>query len=1015
MNNDDQNGKPHVEPVCPGKKDKLDLVQVRSDIEKKNGPEFWRSLEELAGSTDFREMMHREFPKGASELVDAVSRRGFFKLMGSSLALAGMTACTKQPFEAIVPYVQQPEGLVLGQPMFYATAFTLGGYGAPLLVTSREFRPIKIEGNDRHPASQGGTDVYAQASILDLYDPDRSQGVSYLGNVSSWGELVNALREPLNAQQAKKGAGLRILSQAFSSPTLADQKQQLLKKFPEAKWHFYEPVNRDNIYAGAQMAFGQAVETTYKLDAADVIVSLDADFLYAGFPGTTRYARDFAKRRDPDSGNMSRFYAIESTPTSTGTKADHRLSVKASEIESFATHLGNLSGGLGVQMPTGVAAFLGAVTQDLSAHHGSSAIIPGDHQPPVVHALCHAINAQLGNVGKTVFYSDPVPVFTGNHNDSLRELIGDMKSGKVEMLVILGGNPVYDAPADFEFKDALKNSNTPLRIHLGLHNDETAELCHWHLDEAHYLEAWGDTRAYDGTVSIVQPLIAPLYGGKSALEFVALLAGEGEPTGHELVQGYWKSKHSGADFDMTWRKWLEQGWIDDTASQPKQVSAKTTNFPSSPAATDKNAIEINFRRDPSIYDGRFSNNGWLQELPKPMDKLTWDNPLLMGPAMAARLQVEKMDMVRLELQDGKYLDLPVWVQAGHPDNSVTVYLGYGREKAGRVGNDQGFNTYALRTSDAPWFASTVKQITKRSGHYILASTQGYQTMDTGDTERPVFHVQDLEEYKKEPESDEEKPQDNETLYPPYDYKSQPYAWGMAIDLNACVGCNNCIIACQSENNIPVVGKDQVNRGRHMHWLRVDAYYQGDRNNPKAYFQPVPCMQCENAPCELVCPVGATTHSTEGLNDMIYNRCVGTRYCSNNCPYKVRRFNFFLFQDWDTPQFKMQRNPDVTVRSRGVMEKCTYCVQRITHTRIKAEEATEAGDKQAIVEQLQTACQQSCPANAIIFGNINDPNSLVSKWKAKSRNYGLLDDLNTRPRTTYMSAVTNPNPDLEKSS
>src|SRR4051812_40614835 len=533
----DENKNKHVEPVCPGKKDKLDLVQVRSDIEKKNGPEFWRSLEELAGSADFREMMHREFPKGASELVDAVSRRGFFKLMGSSLALAGMTACTKQPFEAIVPYVQQPEGLVPGQPMFYATAFTLGGYGQPLLVTSREFRPIKIEGNDRHPASQGGTDVYAQASILDLYDPDRSQHVSYLGNVSSWSELVHALEEPLKAQQAKKGAGLRILSQDFSSPTLADQKQQLLKKFPEAKWHFYEPVNRDNAYAGAQMAFGQAVETTYKLDAADVIVSLDADFLYAGFPGMTRYARDFAKRRDPDSGNMSRFYAIESTPTSTGAKADHRLPIRASDfdgvVRAFASFVGvygqnggTLGGNWGEILAKGAA-------QDLLGHPGAGVVIPGEHQSPAIHALAHAINAKLGNVGKTVFYSDPILTYTGSHNDSLKELIEDMKAGKVEMLVILGGNPVYDAPADFEFKDALKSSNTPLRIHLGLHNDETAELCHWHLDEAHYLEAWGDTRAYDGTVSIVQPLIAPLYGGKSTIEFVALLLGQGEPTGHE--------------------------------------------------------------------------------------------------------------------------------------------------------------------------------------------------------------------------------------------------------------------------------------------------------------------------------------------------------------------------------------------------------------------------------------------------------------------------------------------------
>jgi molybdopterin-containing oxidoreductase family iron-sulfur binding subunit len=1016
----DDNNKPQREEVCPGKKDKLDLVQVRSDIEKKNAPEFWRSLEELAGKPEFREMMHREFPKGASELVDSVSRRGFFKLMGSSLALAGMTACTKQPFEAIVPYVKQPENLVPGQPMFFATAFTLGGYATPLLVTSREYRPIKIEGNDRHQASLGGTDVYAQASILNLYDPDRSENVLNLGDITSWSELVRFLQEPLNAQQAKKGAGLRILSQSFSSPILADQKQQLLKRFPEAKWHFYEPVNRDNVYVGAQMAFGQPVETTYKLDAVDVIVSLDADFLYAGFPGMTRYARDFAKRRDPDSGNMSRFYAVESTPTSTGAKADHRLPVKAGNIEQLARDLDTaLRGGVSRVLTGDQQRIFSALVEDLVAHRGSSVVIPGDHQPPVVHALAHALNQQLGNVGKTVFYSDPILSFTGNQNDSLKELIGDMRDGKVEMLVILGGNPAYDAPADFGFKDALKNTNVPLRVHLGLYNDETAELCQWHVNEAHYLEAWGDTRAYDGTVSIVQPLIAPLYNGKSAIEFVALLAGEGEPTGHEVVQNYWKSKHSGADFDMTWRKWLEQGWIDDTASQPKQVSAKGTNFAGSSPASDQNAIEINFRRDPSVYDGRFANNGWLQELPKPMTKVTWDNPLLMGPAMADRMGIKTMDMVRIELQNGKYLDLPVWIQAGHPDYSVTVYVGYGRQRAGRVGNEQGFDTYSLRFSDAPWFANSVKQITNLKQRYILASTQGYQTMDVGDDRRPVVRVNDLEDYKKESEFDEDAPKPNETLYNETEREEvglrEPFAWGMAIDLNSCVGCNNCIIACQSENNIPVVGKEEVNRGRHMHWLRVDAYYQGDRDNPKTHFQPVPCMQCENAPCELVCPVGATVHSTEGLNDMIYNRCVGTRYCSNNCPYKVRRFNFFLFQDWSTPQFKMQRNPDVSVRSRGVMEKCTYCVQRITHARIKTEEATQVEEKNTIIGQLQTACQQSCPANAIIFGNINDPNSQVSKWKAKSRNYGLLDDLNTRPRTTYTGAVTNPNPELERSS
>jgi len=1025
MSDEKQNGKAHREEVCPGKKEelqkngKLDVAAATAEIQKKNGPEFWRSLEELAGKPEFKEMMHREFPKGASEWLDAVSRRGFLKLMGSSLALAGMTACTRQPLEPIVPYVRQPEDLVPGRPMFYATAFTLGGYATPLLVTSREFRPIKVEGNDRHPASQGGTDVYAQASLLDMYDPDRSQNVLYLGDISTWGTMVGALQGPLSAQKTLGGAGIRVLSRNFSSPTLVDQMQQFQKAFPSAKWHFWEPVNRDNVYEGARMAFGQPVETTYDLSKADVIVSLDADFLSSGFPGMTRYARDFAARRDPDSEKMARLYVIESTPSSTGAKADHRLPMQASEVESFAR---SLLGQLNAKpvLPVGASAhqqktfmFADATGTDLTRARGASVIIPGEHQPPAVHALAHAINAALGNIGKTVFYSDPVPAFTGNHNDSLKELVADMRAGKVDLLVILGCNPVYDAPADFDFADALKNTNIPLRVHLGLHNDETAELCHWHVNEAHYLEAWGDTRAYDGTVSIVQPLIAPLYNGKSVLEVTAFLAGQSQANGYEVVQNYWKAKHTGADFDMWWRKSVEQGFLDGKASQTKQLSAKS----GSPAATSSPApgngeIEINFRHDPSIYDGQFANNGWLQECPKPMTKITWDNPLLMSPAMAGRLKIESMDMAKLEL-NGKSIDLPVWIQAGHPDNSVTVFLGYGRRRIGRVGNETGFDVYPFRYSATPWIASG--KVSKTSGHYILASTQGFQSMDTGDGERPLLKTATLGEYKKEAEFDAEKPENNETLYPPYDYKDEPYAWGMAIDLNKCVGCNNCIVACQSENNIAVVGKEQVNRGRHMHWLRVDAYYQGDRENPKAYFQPVPCMQCENAPCELVCPVGATTHSTEGLNDMIYNRCVGTRYCSNNCPYKVRRFNFFLFQDWETPQFKMARNPDVTVRSRGVMEKCTYCVQRISHHRIDAERATTGEEKKTIIDGLQTACQQSCPANAIVFGNINDPNSTVSKWKSKSRNYGLLDDLNTRPRTTYLAEIRNPNPELEKGS
>ena len=549
MNNDEQNGKINAKPeeVCPGKKDKL--VHLQAEIEKKNSPEMWRSLEELAGSAEVRELMHREFPKGASEWIDAVSRRGFLKLMGSSLALAGMTACTRQPLEPIVPYVRQPEGLIPGKPLSYATAFTLSGYATPLLVTSREFRPIKIEGNPDHQASLGGTDVFAQASILDLYDPDRSQNVMYLGDISTWGTFVGQIRGPLNSQKTLQGAGIRILSQAFSSPTLLDQMQQFQRNFPLAKWHVYEPVNRDNVYAGTQMAFGQPVDTIYRLDAADVIVSLDADFLYGGFRGTTRYARDFAKRRDPDSGNMSRFYAIESTPTATGAKADHRLPVKASDIEGLLRSL--VGEGHPLNRAADQFAFMLAVEKELKAHPGTSVVIAGDHQPPVVHALAHALNAQLGNVGKTVFYTDPVLATTASQNDSIKDLVADMRAGKVDLLIILGGNPVYDAPADLGFADALKNSNIPLRVHLGLYDNETAELCHWHISETHYLEQWGDTRAYDGTVSIIQPLIAPLYSGKSAYEFISLLNGQAETPGFELVQNYWKSKHAEALIERT--------------------------------------------------------------------------------------------------------------------------------------------------------------------------------------------------------------------------------------------------------------------------------------------------------------------------------------------------------------------------------------------------------------------------------------------------------------------------------
>jgi molybdopterin-containing oxidoreductase family iron-sulfur binding subunit len=881
-------------------------------------------------------------------------------------------------------------------------------------------RPTKIEGNPEHPASLGAADIFAQASLLDMYDPDRSQTPVYLGETRSWKNFVDQVRTRMAGQRAMDGEGFRLLTGPISSPTLFSQIQALLKMYPKAKWHQYSPLHRDNVLAGSMLAFGQTVETQYRLEGADVILSLDADFLSPSFPGSARYTHDYAARRNPDAA-MNRVYVVESVPSPTGVKAEHRLSLRASEVEGFARGLAASLGLGGASANDKGARFLSAVAADLKAHAGACVVVAGEQQSPEVHALVHAINAHLGNVGKTVVYTETVWANPVDQTASLRELTQDLREKKVDALVIMGVNPVYDAPADLKFADALMNSGAGLRLHHGLHQDETAELCQWHVNAAHSLEAWSDGRAYDGSVCLVQPLIAPLYDGKSAHELIAALMGQSTLTGYEIVRTYWQGQAKSADFETWWRKAVHDGFVAGTAYPAKAVTAKSAVPPAKSSSVDTATLEVSFRGDPAIYDGAFANNGWMQELPKPMSKMTWDNPAWIGPAFAARKGLKSEDMVTLEIA-GRSVQVPVWIQAGHPDNAITVFLGYGRRRAGRVGNGAGFDLYAVRASDAAW--NTTGKITPLAQTYKLASTQGYQTIETSfETSpgvmgtRPVIREGTLEQYKKEPnfaKEMEESYDRNVTLYPNVDY-SDPnynklgYAWGMTVDLGACVGCNACMIACHSENNIPVVGKPQVVVGRHMHWIRVDAYYQGDRENPSANFQPVPCMQCENAPCELVCPVGATVHSTEGLNDMVYNRCIGTRYCSNNCPYKVRRFNFLLYQDWETPQFKMMRNPDVSIRSRGVMEKCTYCVQRITVARIDSERE----ERSVRDGEIQTACQQACPSNAIVFGNVNDPQSKVSKLKAQARNYSMLSELNTRPRTTYLAEVRNPNPELEE--
>jgi MoCo/4Fe-4S cofactor protein with predicted Tat translocation signal len=1002
------------EAVCPSK---LELVQIQDKLARaKSGPQYWRCLEELAQTDGFYEMLHREFPRQASVWPEGTSRRDFMKLMSASLALAGLSACVKQPLEPIVPYVRQPDEIVLGKPLFFASAMPFGGYATPVLVESHEGRPTKVDGNPEHPAGLGGSDVFVQASILDMYDPDRSQTVSYLGQLSTWSGFSGALKGALNSQMAVKGSGLRILSHTIGSPTMASLMDQVQAAYPESKWVQYEPLNRDNVRAGAKLAFGQYVETRYNLEKADVILSLDGDFLSSGFPGFLYYARSFAARRNPDlKERMSRFYAIESTPTNTAGKADHRLPVRASEVEQLARAVAaGLGAGGGASAKPEHQKFVAALVKDLQAHRGAAVVIPGDNQPPAVHALAHAMNQALGADGNTVIYTDPVEAKPQDQTAALKDLVGEMNAGKVDLLLIVGANPVYDAPADFEFAAAM--NKVPLRVQHSLYQDESSELVHWHINATHYLEEWGDGRAFDGTYSIVQPLIAPLYNGKSEYEFIFSLVGSSETAGYDIVRRYWQGKMQGGDFDTQWRKALNDGFVANTALPAKSVSAKSGNVPSANNGGSGDTMEVMFRRDPLIYDGSKANNGWLQETPKPITNLCWDNAVLMSPTTAKKQGLDTGDIIEIDV-NGRKQKGPIWPQPGHPDNSITVFLGYGRTKAGRVGNNVGFDFYQVRTSDAPWMATA--KIAKVGSGFGFAHPQGFQYIDHSDlpkgteplSNRHVIRKATLQDFIKNPDFAHEgieSPAPEMTLY--YNYQYTELKWGMTIDMNSCIGCKTCIVACQAENNIPVVGKEQTMRGRQMQWLRVDVYYEGGTENPSVYYQPVPCQQCENAPCEVVCPVGATVHSTEGLNDMVYNRCVGTRYCSNNCPYKVRRFNFLLFQDFETPQFKMMRNPEVSVRSRGVMEKCTYCVQRISHGRITAEkENRKVRDGEVI-----TACQQACPAGAIVFGDLNDPNSRVAKLKAQQRNYNLLEDLNTRPRTSYMAVVQNPNPELEQS-
>ncbi len=987
--------------VAPGGLINIQTVTAKSiqaAMEKAKGPNYWRSLDELAATEGFQEVLHREFPRQASEWVDDEGRRNFLKLMGASLALAGLTGCTRQPTEYVLPYVNTPENLIPGKPMFYATAFPVQGVANPVLVEAHDFRPTKVEGNPEHPASLGSADVPTQASILGLYDPDRCQTVSYITEPRTYGSFLTVFKGILEKQAVKGGAGIRILTETVTSPTLYSQLQAVLKQYPGAKWYQWDPTGHGRRTGGFQ-AFGQYVNTVYKFDQAEIILSVDSNFLGNG-PGGVRYAKDFAAKRKLHNGKMemSRFYAVETTPTSTNAKADHRLAVKPSQVAPFVRALAAAVSGGSASGDFASNKFFTVLVKDLLAAKGKSVVIAGEDQSPEVHALVHYVNQALGNLGKSVIITESLEQKPTDQMADLKSLVQELNAGQVDLLMILGGNPVYNAPADWNLRGAVQLAK--MRVRLGLYEDETSEVCQWVIPETHPYEAWTDVPAFDGTMTIAQPLIAPLYGGKSAHDLLTAFQEQAQKPAYDVIKANWQAKKGGADFETWWNHVVHDGFIKDSALPAKNPTAKLVPAAASAASS---GIEVVFHSDPYILDGRYSNNGWLQELPRPISRLMWDNAVVMSEKTAKELGVKDEDKVEVSV-NGQTVTGAAWRLAGHPDGVISLALGYGREKAGRAGNGAGINAYRLRMSSAPYFA-TGAGVKKVGGVFKLAAAQHHFQMEG----RNPVHVGSLEEYKKNPKfSDEqgELPGKGMTVLPDT-WHYEGYAWGMAIDLNSCTGCNACVVACQSENNIAVVGKEQAINGREMHWIRIDRYYKGEADNPETYFEPVGCVHCENAPCEVVCPVAATEHDQEGLNNMVYNRCVGTRYCSNNCPYKVRRFNFLLYTDWETESLKLQRNPDVSVRSRGVMEKCTYCVQRINYAKITAEKQ----ERRVQDGEIVTACQATCPSDAIAFGDLNDPKSKVSQWKREKLSFGLLAELNTRPRTTHLAEVRNHHPEL----
>jgi molybdopterin-containing oxidoreductase family iron-sulfur binding subunit len=1049
--------------------------------EPATGLKYWRSLDELAERPEFQRWVQREFPEGASEWSDPVSRRHFVKIMGASFLLAGvgLTGC-RRPVEKILPFGKMPENYIHGVPKYYATAMPTRGGAIPLLVKSHEGRPTKIEGNPEHPDSNGSTDVFAQASILNLYDPDRAQQYKRSGFPITREEAVDFLGQLATRFTANNGQGLAFLMQRSTSPSRERLQGEIAKKLPNARWYVHEPVDGAVDQQAATIAFGKPVKPYYRLDQAKVVLSLDCDFI-GSEENAHLLIRGFAQgRRTERPGDpMNRLYVVEASMTQTGANADHRLRVPSSAlVQAAALFAEKLLGPQGADLLAAIkkagsldekqAQWAAKCAEDLlkPENRGRTLVLAGQRQPLAVHLVAQAINAALGSVGTTVVYHE----WPAAQVEGIVELARALNAGSVDTLVILGGNPVYDAPADLRWREAQGKAKTVVR--LGAYEDETGALSAYHLPAAHYLESWGDARTSDGTVVPVQPLIAPLFDGITQLEVLARLGGLNQANPYEIVRDTLRGLISGANFEEAWKKFLHGGYLANSAAKPAPVqfdfaaAAKAVNV-SPPVAPTKASLEVVFHRDYKVDDGRYNNNGWLQELPDPITKMTWENVILLSPQTAKDLGLEIRDkednrlrvpVVRIEVGN-EAIEGPAWAQPGMADHVVGLALGYGRTQTGRVGRGSGYNAYALRTSDHPGFLAGAK-LTNTGRRHPLSTTQNHWAMEG----RPIVREANHKQYQEHPDFAKgmslpmpAEPRDAQgrplPLYPNPLERIKPtglHQWGMVIDLSACVGCSACMVACQSENNVPIVGKPMVGIGREMHWLRIDRYYAGDVAEPQVVNQPMLCQHCEAAPCENVCPVNATTHDQEGLNVMVYNRCIGTRYCSNNCPYKVRRFNFFdynrrpldrlrrspfdtftdgkweLLRWWQNPDkgtkredewelMKLARNPDVTVRMRGVMEKCTFCLQRIEQAKIARKvKAGPSGDirlseKEATVPK--TACQQACPAEAIVFGDVSDPESRVSKLKQQSRDYTVLEFLLTKPRLTYLARIRNPNPEM----